>query len=83
MGPDQARHVDALLRAYGIEGVVAPTDPEDTAGAWAVYDKADPDTRQDITADVLATVARHVQPDAPERSGPTRGFVIPPKGEAA
>jgi hypothetical protein len=80
MGPDEARRVDAALRRLGVAGVVAPVDPENPAGEWRVYDTVDTESRRDITADALAAVAAHVTP--PEPSGPTRGFVIPPKGDS-
>ncbi|MFB7495100.1 hypothetical protein ACFC09_10405 [Streptomyces sp. NPDC056161] len=44
-----------------------------------MYDTADPVTRRDVTADVLAFVAARF-PGTPG-SGPTRGFTIPPKDE--
>ncbi|MFF4751707.1 hypothetical protein ACWD5R_04280 [Streptomyces sp. NPDC002514] len=79
MDAEQARQVDALLRQLGIPGVVAPDDPESTAGKWRVYDTADPVTRRDVTADVLAFVAARF-PGTPG-SGPKRGFTIPRKDE--
>lgn len=83
MGPDEARRVDAMLRTLDIAGVVAPEDPEHPAGAWRVYDQAEPSGRRDITGEVLAAVARHHQPSVPQtRQGPMRGFVIPPKNAA-
>ncbi|WP_062204857.1 hypothetical protein [Streptomyces sp. NBRC 109706] len=78
MDADEARQVDAMLRQLGIPGVVAPEDPENTAGPWRVYDTADPATRRDVTADALASVAAKF-PKGQPGSGPTRGFVIPPK----
>ncbi|MFE2377470.1 hypothetical protein [Streptomyces sp. NPDC059398] len=80
MNAEQARQVDAVLRQLKIPGVVAPEDPENTAGPWRVYDKADPATRRDVTADALASVAAKFPEEKPE-PGPTRGFVIPPKNE--
>lgn len=79
MDAEQARQVDAALRQLGIPGVVAPEDPENPAGAWRVYDSADPATRKDTTADTLASVVAELSPAPPERrqSGPTRGFVWP------
>lgn len=79
MGPDEARRVDDALRRLGIAGMVAPADPDAPSGEWRVYDRADPATRRDITAEVLASVVAHVP--APASDGPTRGFVIPPKSE--
>ncbi|MFD4632585.1 hypothetical protein ACFVYR_12690 [Streptomyces sp. NPDC058284] len=84
MDAEQARQVDATLRRLGIPGVVAPEDPEDPAGAWRVYDSADPATRKDTTADALASVVakfRETSPEPPEKrqQGPTRGFVFPPE----
>ena len=55
-------------------------DPENPAGEWRVYDTADPATRRDVTADVLASVAAKV-PAVEPGPGPTRGFVIPAKDE--
>ncbi|MFI1676543.1 hypothetical protein [Streptomyces sp. NPDC020607] len=83
MDAEQARQVDATLRRLGIPGVVAPVDPENPAGAWRVYDSADPATREDTTADALASVVakfREISPEPPEKrhQGPTRGFVFPP-----
>ncbi|WP_119292741.1 hypothetical protein [Streptomyces sp. YIM 130001] len=80
MDADQARRVDALLRQSGIPGVVAPENPSDPAGACRVYDKADPATRHDVTADAPAAVAAEF-PDPKPASGSTRGFVVPPKSE--
>ncbi|MGD9482344.1 hypothetical protein WDH52_03645 [Streptomyces sp. TRM70308] len=79
MGPDEARRVDALLRKLGIEGVVAPIDPDNSTGQWRVYDTADPYARTDVTAAALASVARLIMGNEPGPSGPTRGFIIPPK----
>ncbi|MFI9081212.1 hypothetical protein ACIGW8_32910 [Streptomyces sioyaensis] len=81
MNAEEARQVDATLRRLGIPGTVAPTDPDDPAGEWRVYDQADPTTRRDVTADALAAVAgKFPDPDpGPVRRGPTRGFIIPPK----
>ncbi len=83
MGRDEAERVADVLRRLGVGGVVAPVDPEDPSGEWKVYDHSDPETRRDITADALAAVAERVpaQGDEPERTGPTRGFVLPPKNE--
>lgn len=80
MDENQARRVGALLRRLGIAGVVAPDDPEDPAGAWRVYDTADPAVRHDMTAAALAAVAARF-PDETPGSGPTRGFVVPPGGK--
>lgn len=82
MGRDEAERVADVLRRLEVSGVVAPVDPEDPAGEWRVYDHSEPETRRDITADVLAAVtARVPTPGEPERTGPTRGFVLPPKKE--
>ncbi|MFE7319188.1 hypothetical protein ACFU7T_39710 [Streptomyces sp. NPDC057555] len=84
MNAEEARQVDATLRRLGIPGIVAPEDPEHAAGKWRVYDSADPATRQDITADTLAAVVAKFREADPEpfgnrRSGPTRGFILPPE----
>lgn len=83
MGPDEAQRVADVLRRLGVGGVVAPVDPDAPSGEWRVYDRADPATRRDITAEVLASVAAHVpaQGSRPEETGPTRGFVLPPKND--
>ncbi|MFF2811712.1 hypothetical protein ACFVT2_31985 [Streptomyces sp. NPDC058000] len=83
MNAEEARQVDATLRRLGIPGVVAPEDPEHAAGKWRVYDSPDPVTRKDITSDVLAAFVakfREANPEPPgkPRSGPTRGFIVPP-----
>ncbi|UNO42317.1 hypothetical protein [Streptomyces sp. MST-110588] len=83
MDAEEARQVDATLRRLGIPGVVAPEDPDNTAGAWRVYDSSDPGTRKDITADTLVALIaqfREANPEPPRRAdgGPTRGFIIPP-----
>jgi hypothetical protein len=75
MNAEEARHVDAVLRHLGVNGVIAPEDPENLAGAWRVYDRADPVTRRDTTADALVSLAKVFRR---EQKGPTRGFVIPP-----
>ncbi|MYT29314.1 MULTISPECIES: hypothetical protein [unclassified Streptomyces] len=82
MNAEEARQVDATLRRLGIPGVVAPEDPEQAAGTWRVYDSADPATRKDVTADVLAAFVakfREANPEPPgkSQSGPVRGFIIP------
>lgn len=85
MNAEEARQVDAVLRRWGLPGVVAPVDPENPSGAWRVYDRADPERRTDTTADTLVSLARALGSDAtpgaaqPERNGPTRGFVVPSK----
>lgn len=81
MTADEARRVDRVMQSLGISGVVAPVDPEAASGEWRVYDEADPATRTDRTAEVLAAIAEHVPESAPEpeHDGPTRGFVgLPP-----
>ncbi|MEU6477186.1 hypothetical protein ABZ858_09890 [Streptomyces sp. NPDC047017] len=80
MNAEQARQVEAVLRKLGIPGVVAPEDPENTAGPWRVFDTADPATRRDMTAEALAAVAAKFPEEKPG-SGPMRGFVIPPKDD--
>ncbi|MFJ4972391.1 hypothetical protein [Streptomyces sp. NPDC088755] len=84
MDAEQARQVDSVLRRFGIPGVVAPVDPENPAGSWRVFDQADPETRKDATADALAALAATFPSSSPSpapkrQSGPTRGFVYPPK----
>ncbi|MFE7456750.1 hypothetical protein [Streptomyces sp. NPDC057554] len=86
MDAEQARQVDSVLRRFGIRGVVAPADPEQLTGMWRVFDKADPQTRKDITADALAALAAALPasapgPDPKGPSGPTRGFILPPKSD--
>ncbi|KAB8169749.1 hypothetical protein FH609_005510 [Streptomyces sp. 3MP-14] len=76
MDAEQARHVAAVLRRLGIPGEVAPEDPENASGPWRVYDTADPVTRRDVTADVLASVTAKF-PEGRPGSGPSRGFVVP------
>ncbi|MDT0341488.1 hypothetical protein [Streptomyces litchfieldiae] len=87
MNAEEARHVDAVLRHLGLPGVVAPEDPENPAGVWRVYDRADPEKRTDTTADALVSLAKAFrresrasasEPAQDEQKGPTRGFVIPP-----
>ncbi|MGW0392466.1 hypothetical protein ACWDYJ_16530 [Streptomyces sp. NPDC003042] len=70
MDGSEAWQVHTAMRQYGIPGLVAPETPQNPEGSWRVYDVDDPDTRQDITAYVLAEVAtaRGRQPE--------RGFVI-------
>ncbi|MEW2194645.1 hypothetical protein [Streptomyces microflavus] len=84
MDAEQARQVDSMLRRLGIPGVVAPVDPENPAGLWGVFDQADPEIREDATADALAAVAAAFPSSSPgpapkKQSGPFRGFVYPPK----
>jgi hypothetical protein len=82
MDAEEARVVDAVLRRLGLPGVVAPEDPEDPAGSWRVYDRADPETRTDTTAEALVSLAKAIRGDEPsERKGPTRGFIIPSEGD--
>ncbi|MFE2292843.1 hypothetical protein [Streptomyces sp. NPDC059452] len=86
MDAEQARQVDSVLRRFGIPGVVAPADPEQLTGPWRVFDKADPQTRKDISADALAALAAALPaaalgPGPKGPSGPTRGFVLPPKND--
>ncbi len=57
--------------------MVAPENPENTAGPWRVYDPA---TRRDVTADALASLAAKFPEEKPG-PGPMRGFVIPPTDE--
>ncbi|MFJ6212531.1 hypothetical protein ACIQGZ_04245 [Streptomyces sp. NPDC092296] len=78
MDAEQGRRVAVVLGRLGIPGVVAPENPEDPAGGWRVYDTVDPGTRRDVTADALASLAFRF-PDEKPGSGPTRGFVVPPK----
>jgi hypothetical protein len=83
MNAEEARNVDAVLRQLGLPGVVAPEDPEYPGGAWRVYDRADPETRRDTTADALARLAEAFQAESGGRGqrGPTRGFVIRPEDD--
>lgn len=87
MNAEEARHVDAVLRRLGLPGVVAPEDPENPAGVWRVYDRADPETRTDTMADALVSLAKAFrgetaasasEPTRGNQQGPTRGFVVPP-----
>ncbi|MGK5531888.1 hypothetical protein [Streptomyces sp. URMC 129] len=70
MNADDARHVRGVLRRLGIPGVVAPENPDEPAGDWRVYDRDDPATRVDVTADALAALAKAFP------AGPARGFVV-------
>ncbi|RAJ62443.1 hypothetical protein K378_03794 [Streptomyces sp. Amel2xB2] len=82
MTADEARRVERVMRSLGISGVVAPADPEDPSGEWSVFDEADPGTRRDKTAEVLAAIAEHVpeQDTGSPRRGPMRGFAgLPPR----
>lgn len=82
MNADEARVLGAALKRWNIAGVVAPEDPGNPDGEWRVYDSQDPEARRDITADVLAALAKLEDsgPRTPGRAGigPTRGFMIPP-----
>lgn len=60
MTADEARRVERVMRSLGLQGIVAPVDPDAPAGEWRVYDEADPRTRRDKTAEVLAAIAEHV-----------------------
>ncbi|MGW8376814.1 hypothetical protein [Streptomyces sp. ODS28] len=91
MDAGQARSAEAVLRAAGVPGVVAPVDPRDPEGEWRVYDSADPAARTDTTAaaltsavaafrDAPAQVARD-RPAMPPGSRSVRGFILPPDGE--
>ncbi|MEU7182409.1 MULTISPECIES: hypothetical protein [Streptomyces] len=82
MDAEEARRVDATLRRLGLSWVVAPVDPNDTAGDWSVFDIADPVTREPVKADALASVlAKVAQGPLPSAgSSARRGFVIPSKG---
>ncbi|WP_228981772.1 hypothetical protein [Streptomyces sp. DH12] len=83
MDAEEARIVDAVLREYGIPGVVAPEEPGSPSGPWRVYDHADRAVRRETTAQALAALAAKVRragPGAAARrtgGGPTRGFVVP------
>lgn len=89
MEAEEAQRVAAVLRAAGVAGVVAPVVPDDPAGEWRVYDRADPASRTDTTARALAeAVAAFRGPPpafAPARlcvpwaGEPTRGFILPPR----
>ncbi|ARF72754.1 hypothetical protein B7C62_11065 [Kitasatospora albolonga] len=86
MDAEQARQVDSVLRRFGIPGVVAPENPENLTGPWRVFDQANPESRKDVTADALAALAALVPTSTPDpapkrQSGPTRGFVLPPKND--
>ncbi|MEU2660189.1 hypothetical protein ABZ615_33335 [Streptomyces sp. NPDC007325] len=59
------------MRRYGVPGILEPADPERPEGPWRVVCDDGRGGRQDITDEVLATVA------AAERRQPGRGFVIP------
>lgn len=70
--------MDAALRQLGLPGVVAPFDPENPAGDWGVFDRADPSTRQDISEEISDLFGRALdEPREPRQPAPTRGFVIP------
>ncbi|MET8704732.1 hypothetical protein ABZW10_38645 [Kitasatospora sp. NPDC004723] len=74
MDEDEAQQLANSLRRLGIRGIVSPEDLGNPDGQWRVYDSANPNTRRDITDDVL-TVVRGRSRQAGQ-SGPTRGFVI-------
>lgn len=70
--------MDVALRQLGLPGVVAPFDPENPAGEWGIFDRADPETRQDISEEIFGLFGKALdEPLQPRRSAPTRGFVIP------
>jgi hypothetical protein len=80
MNADEAQALKAALARWNIPGVVAPEELANPDGEWQVYDSGNPETRTDITAAVLAALAKFEGPEpAAHRkasSGPTRGFVI-------
>lgn len=82
MNAEEARGVEAALRRWNVAGFVAPRNPADPDGEWRVYDSADPGARTDITAEALAALKTFEgsRPAAARTgTGPTRGFVLPPR----
>jgi hypothetical protein len=81
MNAEEAQALSAALKRWNIPGVVAPEDPGNPEGPWRVYDRADAETRRDITAATLAALAKCERPGVTATgrtgTGPTRGFVIP------
>lgn len=81
MNAEEAQTLKAALERWNLPGIVAPANPDDTDGAWLVYDREDVETRRDITAETLAAVAKFEASGragaSRTRTGPTRGFVIP------
>ncbi|MFE2110290.1 hypothetical protein ACFXAF_31110 [Kitasatospora sp. NPDC059463] len=75
MDEGEAQQMADSLRRLGIRGFVSPEESGSPDGQWRVYDSTDPDTRRDITDEVL-TVVRSRSSRAGQ-SGPTRGFVVP------
>ncbi|WP_256106063.1 hypothetical protein [Streptomyces sp. ODS05-4] len=75
MDAAEAQIVDAVLRRHGIDGAVAPVNPDRPGGAWSVYDQADPAARREVTGVALAALAAAVHRPP---SGPQRGFIVPP-----
>jgi hypothetical protein len=79
MTEDQARHVETMLRLYGLPGIAAAVDPDDPSGAWRIYDAADVDTRRDITDEVTRKLYADARSESAATATPraVRGFIIP------
>ncbi|MBB1246323.1 hypothetical protein GL263_22595 [Streptomyces durbertensis] len=74
MTPFQARHMEKLARLCGMAGVAAPADPAQPQGEWRLYDRAEPATRRDVTAEVRRQVSAGPVPALPLAG---RGFLVP------
>ncbi|MFZ3569295.1 hypothetical protein ACNYS0_20300 [Streptomyces sp. BH034] len=85
MNEDEARRVARMLSEMDRPGVAAPADPDNPAGEWRIYDRPEPELREDITANVLDALIDRGDYSAtlPAGGRPVRGFVIPPKNHAA
>ncbi|MGP4002215.1 hypothetical protein [Streptomyces sp. 8N706] len=78
MTQDQAKHIERLLQLCGMPGVAAAVDPTDPAGEWRIYDRANAETRIDITVESRLALAAGTR-STPGTSTPpaVRGFVVP------
>lgn len=85
MDKNEARRVARMLHELDRPAFAAPADPDDAKGEWRIYDRPEPELRQDITVNAVdALLARRGDSiTLPAGGRPMRGFVIPPKNDAA
>ncbi|RLL68116.1 hypothetical protein [Streptomyces sp. Z26] len=75
----EACRVQRMLHRMGRPGVAAPVNAGDPDGEWAIFDRAEPALRRDITGEVLDALIDEAEnaPTLPAGGHARRGFIVP------